>query len=115
MEPSLSSIHSLVTEVKTEIFSILLDNNDIEAFVSTSAYDTAWLAMIPLENESNEKIPMFSSCLSWILRNQKDSGFWGESDDQDLPTIDALPSTLACLVALKMWNVGHQNIKSGIK
>lgn len=106
------SIKSLVAGVKTEVFSELTENNNLESFVSASAYDTAWLAMIPLV-ENNEKVPMFSGCLNWIVRNQKESGFWGETDDQDLPTIDALPSTLACLIALKTWNAGHPNIESG--
>lgn len=102
------SIESVVSEVKNEILS---DKVEVDAFVSPSAYDTAWLAMIP--HQHNQNAPMFPSCLNWILRNQNEAGFWGETDEQDLPTLDALPATLACLVALKLWNAGHPNIESG--
>lgn len=110
MESSLLSIESLVSQVKNEIFYNLLSHSD--AFVSPSAYDTAWLAMIPHQN--NHKIPMFSNCLNWIIQNQKEGGFWGETNEEGIPTIDALPSTLACLIALKMWDPAHPNIESGI-
>nr|QEV81852.1 terpene synthase 13 [Prunella vulgaris] len=109
---SMLSIESLVSEVKNEILSELM-SNDVDAFLSPSAYDSAWLAMIPHHN--NPKIPMFSSCLDWIVKNQKEEGFWGECDEEDLPTIDALSSTIACLVALKLWIPSHPNIQSGLR
>ncbi|KAA8519831.1 hypothetical protein F0562_014079 [Nyssa sinensis] len=43
MESSLSSIQALANEIKEEMFSTV----DLYTFVSPSAYDTAWLAMIP--------------------------------------------------------------------
>ncbi|KAL1560201.1 geranyllinalool synthase [Salvia divinorum] len=111
MESSLLSIKTLVSQVKNEIFCNLHSNSD--AFVSSSAYDTAWLAMIPHQN--NDKLPMFSSCLNWIIQNQNEGGFWGETNEEGIPTIDALPSTLACLIALKMWDSAHPNIESGLR
>ncbi|KAG6419087.1 hypothetical protein SASPL_121296 [Salvia splendens] len=111
MESSLLSIESLVNQVKNEIFCKLHSHSD--AFVSPSAYDTAWLAMIPHQN--NHKIPMFSNCLNWIIQNQKEGGFWAETNEEGIPTIDALPSTLACLIALKMWDPAHPNIESGLR
>lgn len=56
---------------------------------------------------------MFKGCLDWIVNNQKEEGFWGEDWSDGLPTIDSLPSTLACIVALKTWGVGEQNIEKG--
>ncbi|CAI9756495.1 unnamed protein product [Fraxinus pennsylvanica] len=109
MEPSKSSIQSLVSDIKKEIFS----NDNIHAFVSSSAYDTAWLAMIPADPRKYNS-PMFKNCLNWILENQKEGGFWGNTDEEGLPTIDTLPSTLACMVALKTWNVGQENIEKGL-
>lgn len=104
----LSSIESLVIDMKKDLFS----NKDKVA--KTSAYDTAWLAMIPnnnnQENEDNYG-PMFESCVNWILNNQNELGFWG---DFNVPTIDCLPSTLACMVALKKWGVGESQIEKGI-
>ena len=72
-----------------------------------SAYDTAWLAMIPHPQEHNT--PLFKGCLEWLLHNQKEEGYWG-----DLPTIDALPATLACMAALQKWGFGVENIEKGI-
>ncbi|KAG8381989.1 hypothetical protein BUALT_Bualt05G0029800 [Buddleja alternifolia] len=107
--PSLLSIQTLVSEVKKEIFS---DHASFSAFVTPSAYDTAWLAMIP--DHKNKKGPMFGSCLDWIVENQKEVGFWGETNEEGLPTIDALTSTLACLLALMTWGAGHPNIQRGL-
>ncbi|KAH6829065.1 hypothetical protein C2S53_013213 [Perilla frutescens var. hirtella] len=106
MDDEVSLIETLVSEVKKEILL------NVDAFVSPSAYDTAWLAMIP--HEQNPNAPMFDTCLNWILQNQNEAGFWGEINDHDLPTIDALTATLACSIALKFWNAGHQNIQSGL-
>lgn len=113
-----SSIESLVIEIKKEMFS----NQEFNTFVTPiSAYDTAWLAMISYNNQE-EAInghsfsgPMFKSCLNWILNNQNEQGFWGESNGENLPTIYALTATLACMIALKKWNVGETNIKKGLK
>ncbi|XP_027160313.1 S-linalool synthase-like [Coffea eugenioides] len=109
MKSSLSSILSLVAEVKKGMFS----NQDIYTLITPSAYDTAWLAMIP--DPTNSTQPMFNSCLDWILNNQNEAGFWGESHAEGRPTIDTLPATLACLVALKTWNVGEGNIGKGLE
>ncbi|XP_073057547.1 LOW QUALITY PROTEIN: S-linalool synthase [Primulina eburnea] len=116
MGSSLCLVQSLVFEVQKELFS---DNINIQSFVSPSAYDTAWLAMIPAENLNRENQcrggPMFESSLNWVINNQKEGGFWGESDvGGHLPTIDALPATLVCMVALKKWNRGLTNINKGL-
>ncbi|KAI3456292.1 hypothetical protein Pfo_012955 [Paulownia fortunei] len=93
MESSLSSIHSLVSEVKKEIFSG--HDNYVHAFVSPSAYDTAWLAMIPVQKNGNA--PMFKSCLNWILENQKEGGFWGKPMMRICPPLmPSLQLLLAC-------------------
>ncbi|KAL2495082.1 geranyllinalool synthase [Forsythia ovata] len=109
MEWSKSSIQSLVSEFKKEVFS----NENLHEFVSSSAYDTAWLAMIP-DDPRKQNCPMFENCLNWILKNQNQDGFWGETNDEGLPTIDTLPATLACMVALQTWNVGQENIDKGL-
>ena len=91
----------------------MFSNFDPYSFVSTSAYDTAWLAMIPDPKQNNH--PLFRCCLDWILGNQKELGFWGgECGSDGLPTIDSLPATLACMVVLKKWDTGDANIKKGM-
>lgn len=111
MEPSLASIHVLVTKLKEEMFSKTKTVN-VYSCVSPSDYDTAWLAMINHPVEHNT--PLFSGCLEWLLNNQKKGGYWGESVDGDLPTIDALPATLVCIAVLRKWGIGSQNIVKGM-
>ncbi|XP_021294932.1 (E,E)-geranyllinalool synthase-like isoform X2 [Herrania umbratica] len=105
------SIRALVKEIKDEMLDI-----DPYSFVSPSAYDTAWLAMINPAADSNEPLssPMFKACLDWVLNNQTEEGYWGECDSHGNPTIESLPATLACVIALKKWNVGSKNIERGL-
>ncbi|KAI8525460.1 hypothetical protein RHMOL_Rhmol13G0232000 [Rhododendron molle] len=108
MESSLSRIQTLVTQIKQDIFSSPFEPL---SFVSPSAYETtAWLAMVPDHPKQGTSFPMFKGCLEWIVNNQREEGFGGEDG---IPTIDGLPSTLACLVALKTWGstVGEENIE----
>ncbi|XP_019162041.1 PREDICTED: (E,E)-geranyllinalool synthase isoform X2 [Ipomoea nil] len=106
---SLACIQSLVNEIKKQVFSTQSSHH----LVAPSPYDTAWLAMIP--DPSNPDRPLFQSCLNWVLDNQNEQGFWGDYNGEDgIPTIHALPATLACLVALKKWNVGEHNISKGL-
>ncbi|PWA32309.1 geranyllinalool synthase [Artemisia annua] len=107
MEHSLASIQVLVTKLKSEIFS-KQKSGHLHSFMPPSAYDTAWLAMILHPQEHNT--PLFKGCLEWLLHNQKEEGYWG-----DLPTIDALPATLACMAALQKWGFGVENIEKGLK
>ncbi|THG16576.1 hypothetical protein TEA_017357 [Camellia sinensis var. sinensis] len=109
MESSLASIQALVDQIKQEMFS----TSNFYSFVSPSAYDTAWIAMVPHIQQSG--CPMFKGYLDWVLNNQKEEGFWGEVGNDGLPTIDSLPTTLACMVALKTWGVGQNNIKKGLE
>ncbi|XWS15704.1 hypothetical protein CRYUN_Cryun34aG0024700 [Craigia yunnanensis] len=106
-----SSIEALVKEMKEVMLNI-----DPYSFVSPSAYDTAWLAMInPSDSNNHPSLsPMFKDCLDWVVNNQTEEGYWGECDARGNPTIDSLPSTLACVIALKRWNIGNKNIKRGL-
>ncbi|WJZ96335.1 hypothetical protein VitviT2T_015029 [Vitis vinifera] len=108
MESSHSIIEALVRKIKDEMFSSV----DLYSFVSPSAYDTAWLAMVPGGNDGR---PMFGECLNWVVNNQREGGFWGESDGYGNPTIDCLPATLACMLALKTWGVGSGNLERGLE
>ncbi|GAB4831261.1 hypothetical protein Ancab_005274 [Ancistrocladus abbreviatus] len=117
MENSSSSIQALVSRIKERITHLINGNNSndyigVQSFVSPSAYDTTWLAMVADPRQLGK--PMFKACLDWVLDNQNPSGFWGETDWEGFPTIDSLPATLACMVALKTWNLGHQHIQKGM-
>nr|AQA26341.1 geranyllinalool synthase [Tripterygium wilfordii] len=108
MDFSDSSIISLVDKIKVEMFVDM----DVYSFVAPSAYDTAWLAMVP---DSRSPVqPLFMDCLDWVLNNQREEGFWGDIDGHGMPAIESLTSTLACLIALKKWNVGESAIQKGL-
>nr|AGN70888.1 geranyllinalool synthase [Grindelia hirsutula] len=115
MEHSLGSIHVLVTKLKQNMFSKTKgDNNNVYSFVSPSTYDTAWLAMIPHPLKHNT--PLFKGCLEWILSNQNEEGYWGTSvKGGDRPIVDDLPATLVCMVVLRKWGLGVDNIEKGLK
>ncbi|XP_022931238.1 ent-copalyl diphosphate synthase, chloroplastic-like [Cucurbita moschata] len=85
-----------------------MDDGDI----SISAYDTAWVALIPKVTEEGVKSPQFPSSLEWIAKNQLPDGSWG--DAQIFSPHDRIINTLASLVALKSWNLHPQNTRKGI-
>ncbi|XP_057822889.2 copalyl diphosphate synthase 1 isoform X2 [Cryptomeria japonica] len=78
---------------------------------SVSAYDTAWVAMVPSLEDS--QLPQFPQSLSWIMNHQLWDGSWGLPD---LPYIkDRLSHTLACIIALRTWNTGIKNVEMGLR
>ncbi|CAK8530503.1 unnamed protein product [Lathyrus sativus] len=103
MELPLSCIERRVQKIKKNIFS---SNFDVYSFVSSSAYDTAWLAMIPDSKYPSQ--PMFKNYLEWLQNNQKAEGFWGESDN-----IECLPATIVSMVALTKWNTATLMVHKG--
>ncbi|KAI4296667.1 hypothetical protein L6164_036608 [Bauhinia variegata] len=106
LQPSV--IQSKIEIINGKIFK----NFDPYSFVSPSAYDTAWLAMIPDPEKPSQ--PMFKICLDWVLNNQHGEGFWGECDAFGKPTIESLLATLASMIALKKWNSGDWMIEIGL-
>ncbi|KAK6944472.1 Terpene synthase, N-terminal domain [Dillenia turbinata] len=80
--------------------------------LSVSAYDTAWVAMVPSSNSSHA--PLFPGCVKWLLDNQHPNGSWGLPCHSPLLTKDALSSTLACILALKRWDIGEGHVKKGL-
>ncbi|KAJ0113422.1 hypothetical protein Patl1_03376 [Pistacia atlantica] len=95
---------SLPNEIKERVHiirSMLSSLNDGE--ISISAYDTAWVALI--EDIQGSGAPQFPSTLQWIANNQLPDGSWGDADI--FSAYDRLISTLACVVALKTWNIHH--------
>ncbi|KAK1653817.1 hypothetical protein QYE76_071622 [Lolium multiflorum] len=85
----------------------------LEPKILTSAYDTAWVAMVPAIIGSSQ-VPCFPSCIEWILQNQQGNGSWGIPQANSLVNKDVMSSTLACVLALKKWNVGKKHIKRGL-
>ncbi|XP_021897961.1 ent-copalyl diphosphate synthase, chloroplastic [Carica papaya] len=79
--------------------------------ISVSAYDTAWVGLVPDVNGSGE--PQFPSSLVWIANNQLSDGSWG--DTHIFSAHDRLINTLACVLALKSWNLHPDKCEKGMK
>ncbi|KAK6780531.1 hypothetical protein RDI58_022715 [Solanum bulbocastanum] len=76
--------------------------------ISVSAYDTAWVALVKDINSN----PQFPSCIEWIANNQLVDGSWG--DKFIFLAHDRIINTLACVIALKSWNVHHHKSELGM-
>jgi ent-kaurene synthase len=79
--------------------------------LSISSYDTTFVAMIP--SSTSLHAPFFPQCLNWLLDNQLIDGSWGLPNHHPLLTNDALLSTLACILALKQWDIGEDKVNKG--
>ncbi|EEF41695.1 ent-copalyl diphosphate synthase 1 [Ricinus communis] len=79
--------------------------------ISISAYDTAWVALV--EDINGSGAPQFPSSLQWIANNQLSDGSWGDGDI--FTAHDRILNTLACVVALKSWNIHPDKCERGMK
>ena len=79
---------------------------------SISAYDTAWVAMVP--SQDSPQTPSFPQCVNWVLHNQCKDGSWRLPHQSSDLLKDVLQSTLACVIALKKWSIGDEQINKGI-
>ncbi|KAH7652057.1 Neoabietadiene synthase protein [Dioscorea alata] len=95
---------TLIMKIK-EKFKLMNDGE-----ISPSAYDTAWIARIP--SLDNPKKPQYPMTLKWILENQNKDGSWGEPSSFLL--YDRLVCTLACVLALKKWEAGEEQVAKGL-
>ncbi|XP_028799671.1 ent-kaur-16-ene synthase, chloroplastic-like [Neltuma alba] len=84
-----------------------------EVKLSTSSYDTAWVATIA--SPTSSQAPLFPQTLNWLLQNQQKDGSWSLPDRHELLTKDSLLSTLACVLALKQWGVGERQTNKGLQ
>lgn len=96
-----------IKEQVNSIRSILGSMNDGE--ISVSAYDTAWVALV--EDINGNGGPQFPKSLEWISNNQLPDGSWGDS--LIFKPSDRLLNTLACVIALKSWNIHSDKTKKG--
>ncbi|KAJ4873306.1 hypothetical protein Rs2_45024 [Raphanus sativus] len=85
-----------------------IERNISDGEITISAYDTAWVALI----DAGDKTPAFPSAVKWIADNQLPDGSWGDAHLFNYH--DRLINTLACIVALRSWNLcPHQCNKVG--
>ncbi|CAK9151075.1 unnamed protein product [Ilex paraguariensis] len=102
------STSNKIKEHVDKIQSMLVSMGEGE--ISISAYDTAWVALV--EDINGGGVPQFPNSLQWIANNQLPDGSWGESNI--FSAYDRLISTLACVVALKSWNIHPNRIEKGL-
>ncbi|KAJ0053559.1 hypothetical protein Pint_03312 [Pistacia integerrima] len=103
---------SLPNEIKECVHTIrsMLDSMD-DGEITISAYDTAWVALV--EDVNGSRAPQFPCSLQWIAKNQLPDGSWG--DDKIFSAHDRLINTLACVVALKSWNIHEDKCEKGMR
>ncbi|CAN6305204.1 unnamed protein product [Urochloa humidicola] len=90
-----------------QVRAMLRSMNDGE--ISVSAYDTAWVALVPkLGGEG----PQFPATVCWIVDNQLPDGSWGDS--ALFSAYDRMINTLACVIALTKWSIEPQKCKKGL-
>ncbi|KAF8670976.1 hypothetical protein HU200_050248 [Digitaria exilis] len=82
----------------------------VDGMINVSAYDTAWVALV--KNVDGGDAPQFPSCIDWIVRNQLPDGSWG--DGTLFLAQDRIINTLACIIALKSWNIHHDEYRKGL-
>ncbi|KAI4326509.1 hypothetical protein MLD38_031818 [Melastoma candidum] len=101
----LSDINMAVDKVRT-----MLELSD-DGEISISAYDTAWVALV--EDVDGSGRPQFPAAIEWIAKNQLEDGSWGDKDFSS--SSDRILCTLACVVALKSWQIHSHESEKGIK
>ncbi|OAO99244.1 GA1 [Arabidopsis thaliana] len=103
---SVGSNSNAFKEAVKSVKTILRNLTDGE--ITISAYDTAWVALI----DAGDKTPAFPSAVKWIAENQLSDGSWG--DAFLFSYHDRLINTLACVVALRSWNLFPHQCNKGI-
>lgn len=68
--------------------------------------------MVPSPNSLNQ--PLFPECINWVLDSQHADGSWGLLHNDQLLMKANLLSTLACVLTLKRWNIGHDHMSKGM-
>ncbi|KAL7159557.1 hypothetical protein ABFS83_01G035500 [Erythranthe nasuta] len=106
--PLINKSHEIYESIDY-IKSILSSMDD--GRISVSPYDTAWIALIR-DLDLGQNIPQFPSSIEWISNNQLSDGSWG--DEHYFLAYDRLLNTLACVVALRYWNVHGDKSDRGI-
>ncbi|XP_048567132.1 ent-copalyl diphosphate synthase AN1, chloroplastic-like [Triticum urartu] len=91
-----------------QVRAMLRSMNDGE--ISISAYDTAWVALVPRLDGGDG--PQFMTSVNWIINNQLPDNSWG--DAALFSAYDRMMNTLACVVALTKWSLEPSKCKKGL-
>ncbi|KAK4758671.1 hypothetical protein SAY87_019972 [Trapa incisa] len=114
---------SLPNEMEKRVDAIksMLESMNHGVMEIISAYDIAWVGLVEAEESimgstdsgvSNFSKPQFSECLRWIADDQLPDGSWG--DPEIFVAHDRIINTLACIVALRKWDLYPDKCQMGI-
>ncbi|KAH1070174.1 hypothetical protein GYH30_007333 [Glycine max] len=95
---------------KINVIKLMLYSKE-DGEISISAYDTAWVALVKNVDLGGNS-PQFPSCLEWIANNQLPDGSWGDSEI--FLAHDRMLNTLACVIALRSWNMHPEKCEKGM-
>lgn len=93
-----------------QVRAMLRSMNDGDT--SASAYDTAWVAMVPKPDGGGGAQPQFPATVRWIVDHQLPDGSWGDS--ALFSAYDRMINTLACVVALTKWSLEPARCEAGL-
>jgi hypothetical protein len=95
------SMHMRKAQPLRELKNAIIDQIGIgkPGLMSPAAYDTAWLARVPKENDSS--VPAYPEALAWLREIQRPEGSWGSDIDY---AHDRIISTLSAIIALTQWD-----------
>ncbi|CAL4926066.1 unnamed protein product [Urochloa decumbens] len=69
--------------------------------------------MVP--QQGSLETPRYPQFVEWVLQNQHHDGSWGLGNlDLSFLGKDAIISTMACILALKRWSIGNEQIIKGL-
>nr|AFU61897.1 labd-13-en-8-ol diphosphate synthase [Salvia sclarea] len=105
--PHKVEVNEKIEESIEYVQNLLMTSGD--GRISVSPYDTAVIALI--KDLKGRDAPQFPSCLEWIAHHQLADGSWG---DEFFCIYDRILNTLACVVALKSWNLQSDIIEKGV-
>uniref|UniRef100_J3LBR2 ent-copalyl diphosphate synthase n=2 Tax=Oryza brachyantha TaxID=4533 RepID=J3LBR2_ORYBR len=80
--------------------------------ITASAYDTAWVALVPRLEGGGGEGPEFPGAVRWIVGRQLADGSWG--DGVVFSAYDRVINTLACVVALTKWSLHQHSCNRGL-
>ncbi|KAK4482273.1 hypothetical protein RD792_009425, partial [Penstemon davidsonii] len=98
------------TRVLVDTIKSMLKSMD-DGEISISPYDTAWVALVE-DIGGTTAAPQFPTSLEWISNNQLPDGSWG--DKATFSAHDRIINTLACVIALRSWNMHPDKSDKGI-
>ena len=98
---------------KLEQILVLLHDTRYHEGISSTAYDTAWIASIP--SATNNRLPEYPQSFQWLLDNQHEDGSWGGAVEYFHDRILCTLTALAALGSMEQNGMTRQAIVDGTR